>query len=161
MSRALHRSRRSGFTILEVVLAMGILAVGTTVVLSLLTFGAALSQSALLSTSSAAAIEAVVTDLEETLFPLEPDGTVGEPVPIGDRPVPGLPGVRYSATASANPDHPTEYRVDVEVRWSTGGTRRGRRFQTILLRELSFGDRMRRQFVEGRVLPSPPESSGP
>jgi prepilin-type N-terminal cleavage/methylation domain-containing protein len=146
--------RRSGFTILEVVLAMGILAIGSTVVLSLLTFGAALSQSAVLSTSSAAAIEAVISDLEETLFPLGPDGTLGEPVPIEDRPVPGVPGVLYSATATANPDHPIEYRVDVDVRWRSGGARRERRFQTILLRELSFGERMRRQFVERGVLPS-------
>lgn len=137
-----------GFTILEVVLAMGILVMGMSVLLSLLTFGAALTRTAALRTTASTAIEAVVADLEESLFPLAPDGSAGEPRVITDRRVPGAPGVVYSATARPNPDHELEYAVDVEVSWESSGVRRARSFQTLLLREVPFGERMRRRFVE-------------
>ncbi|MFT5051518.1 MAG: hypothetical protein ACI8QZ_002937, partial [Chlamydiales bacterium] len=39
--------------------------------------------------------------------------------------------------------------VDVHLWWQGGGVRRGETFTTILLREVSFGERMRRRFVEG------------
>ena len=161
MSASARRCAAAGFTILEVVLAMGILAVGTTVVLSLLTFGAVLSKSAALATASATAIDAVVADLEEQLFPLAEDGTVGEPAAIVERPVPGAPGVVYSASASPNPERPLEYRVDVELSWNTGGVRRAHSFRTILLREIPFGERMRRRFVERGRAPTPLPADGP
>lgn len=163
MARVQHPRRPpyGGFTILEVVLAMGILAIGTTVVLSLLTFGAVLSKSAALATASAAAIDAVVADLEESLFPIEEDGSVGEPRAIVDRPVSGAPGVVYSASAEPNPDRPLEYRVDVELAWRSAGVRRAHSFQTLLLREVPFGERMRRRFVERGRPPAPDLGSGP
>ena len=138
----------AGFTIIEVVLAMGILVLGMSVLLSLLTFGAALTRSAALRTASASAVEAVMLDLEESLFPLEEDGTVGEPSEIEKRPVPGAPGVVYSATARPNPDEPLEYAVDVDLTWESSGVKRAASFQTILLREVPFGERMRRRFVD-------------
>lgn len=157
-----HSDRpRGGFTILEVVLAMGILVLGATMVLSLLTFGAALARTAALRTTAATTIEAVVADLEGSLFPLLEDGTVGEPRPIQDRPVPGAPGAIYSATVRPNPDQPLEYAVDVEVSWESSGVRRARRFQTLLLREVSFGERMRRRFVEGGLRPPGGPSADP
>lgn len=151
------RGADTGFTILEVVLAMGIMVLGMSALLSLLTFGAALTRAASLRTTAATAIEAVVTDLEESLFPLEPDGSVGEPRPIVERPVPGARGVVYSARTEVNPDEPLEYLVDVEVSWDSSGVRRVRTFQTLLLREVPFGERMRRRFVEQRPAQLPGE----
>ncbi|TDJ72429.1 MAG: hypothetical protein E2O39_06720 [Planctomycetota bacterium] len=144
----------AGFTILEVVLAMGILVIGMTVLISLLTFGAALSRTAAMRTAASAAIESVLADLEESMFPLGEDGEAGEPLPIVDREVPAAPAVLYSATAEPNPDRPLEYRVDVDMKWKSSGVQRTRRFTTIMLREIPFGERMRRQFVE-RSLPAP------
>ena len=68
----------------------------------------------------------------------------------------------YSATATPNPDGPRdgdaplEYRVDVDVSWEASGVRRARRYETILLREIPFGERLRRRFVEpkGNGLPA-------
>ena len=93
---------RSGFTIVEVVLAMGLLLLGMTAVLGLLSFGAALARTAALRTAAAGAAEAIAADLEETLFPLTIDSAtgdrlVGEPHAIVDREVPGYPGLLYSA----------------------------------------------------------------
>jgi len=141
------RAARAGFTVLEVLLAMMILLIGTTAILSMLTFGASLARTAQLRAASAAEIEAVCADLEESFFPLLPDGTVGEPTPIENRPVPGSPEVLYSARATPNPDRSEEYRVDVELSWKSAGVQRTHRFTTILLREIPFGERMRRLFV--------------
>src|SRR5439155_26732903 len=87
IGRARQRKRhaaRAGFTILEILIAMGILLFGMTAILGLLTFGAALGRTAQLRTSAAAVAEAVVADLEETLFPVK-DGEAGEPAPLEGR----------------------------------------------------------------------------
>lgn len=145
---------RGGFTVLEVLLAMGIFLFGMTAILGLLTFGAALSRTAQLRTHAAAAIQAVTADLEETLFPLV-DGEAGEPQKIVKRELGGLVDLVYSATPVQNPDRPREYRVDVELTWKSGGVQREKRFTTILVREVPFGERLRRRF-EREDSPAPP-----
>jgi len=148
MRTSIRSSRECGFTILEVVMAMGILTLGLSAVLGLFTFGAALGRRAALQSAAAASLDGVVADLEETLFPLQADGSAGEPAAIVDRAVPHAPGVVYSAEATPNPGDPLEYRVDVEVSWQSAGVRRVRRFTTLLLREVPFGERMRERLVE-------------
>lgn len=160
-------NRSGGFTIIEVVLAMFILLIGMTTILGLLSFGAALSRTASLRSQAANAIEAVLADLEENLFPLtvvDDLAVAGEPTDIERRPVPGLPGLVYSARAVPDPEHdggsvgPLEYRVDVEISWSTAGAKQSRRFTTLLLREVPFGERLRRRFVEG-IEPETPQQT--
>jgi hypothetical protein len=140
---------RAGLTIVEVVLALGLLLLGMTSILGMLTFGAALARTAELRASASSAAEAVVADLEETLFPLERDPdtgalNVGEPRAVVDRPVPGHPGILYDATALGDPSElglpggPRRYRVDVEMHWRAGGRARTRTFTTLLLREVPF-----------------------
>ena len=163
-------SARSGFTLIEVVLAMMILLIGMSSLLGLLSFGAALSRTAALESDAAAAVDAVVADLEETLFPLVlVDGreVAGEPREIRDRPVPGNPDLVYAATAVPNPEDPNtpplEYRVDVEISWASSGAARSRRFSTLLLRQVPFGARLRQRFVEHvepkTVVPGDPDES--
>jgi len=159
------RSRAGGFTLLEVLLAMGILLLGMTMLLGLLTFGAALSRQALLRGKASATVEAVVQDLEENLFPLLADGSAGAPLPIAARPVPGAPGIVYSAKAEPIPTSEAvevdgqllfrEYAVEVEVRWQAGGVQRAKTWRTVLLREVPFGERMRRRFLETEASPPP------
>lgn len=147
-ARARRSSDAAGFTILEVIVAMGILLFGMTAILGLLTFGAALSRTAQLRTTAANSVESVVADLQETLFPIV-NGEAGEPQPIRNRELHGVVEVVYSATARPNPARPDEYRVDVDMSWKSEGVQREKRFTTILLREIPFGERLRRQFVEG------------
>jgi prepilin-type N-terminal cleavage/methylation domain-containing protein len=126
------RRGRAGFTIIEVLVALAILVFGMTAILGMLTFGAGLTRTALLRTSAAAASQAVVADLEETLFPPNPaggagadaEGEAGAPVEVKDRVLPSMPDVVYSAQAEENPARPLEYRVDVEMSWRAAGTRR-------------------------------------
>lgn len=147
---------RAGFTVLEIVLAMSILLIGMASILGLLSFGAAMSRTAELRSETSQAVEAVVADLQASLFPIvEQDGleVAGEPRTIEDQPVPGHPGLVYSATPrghepARSPGAPLEYRVDVEIAWSTAGTRRSRTFSTLFTREVPFGERLRRRLVE-------------
>lgn len=141
---------KRGFTIIEVVLAMGILVLGATAILAMLTFGAALTRTAQLRAAAASATESVIADLEHTLFPYE-NGELGEPVEITDRPVPGAEFVVYSAKATPNPAEPRQYRVDVDLSWSTAGVQRSQRLQLLMLRELPFGERLRRELIEGEA----------
>ena len=168
MSTHPAHSRRSGFTIVEVVLAMGLLLLGMTAVLGLLSFGAALARTAAMRTAAASAAEAVVADLEDTLFPLSIDPQtgarlVGEPHTLENRPVPDHEGLVYSASATAVPASddelvrgasgsskptPKRYKVEVRMSWNSSGRKRERRFTLMLLREVPFGERLRREFVE-------------
>lgn len=150
---------RGGFTLIEVVLAMGILTLGMSALLGMLTFGAALTRTAALRASSAAALEAVMEDLEAGLFPLEVDGSVGDPAEVKNRPLAGSKEIMYSAIASPNLEgpetpngQPLQYRLDVTVQWSAGGMRRSKQYTTLILREVPFGERMRRQFLGAQDL---------
>ncbi len=159
------RSRRSGFTIIEVILALGVMMIGMSVILTLMTFGAGLSRESELRAESAGVARVIVADLEETLFPLGEDGVIGEPADVVARPVPGYPELVYSATATLNPARsgdlalaetpgatlplgPLEYRVDVSLTWKSRGESHGRNFSVLLTRELPFGAHMRRLFVD-------------
>lgn len=145
---------RSGFTLIEVVLAMGVLMLGMSAILGMLSFGAALSRTAALRGGAGRAIDALVTDLEETHFPLvldeNGDEVAGEPRDVEGREVPGHPGLVYTTRSTPNPENPLEYKVEVEIQWQTGGTTRAKRFTTLLLREVPFGERLRARIVEGR-----------
>ena len=95
----------------------------------------------------------MVADIEVNMFPYVPsaDGTadeVGGPVELVDRAVPNLSQVVYSAKARQNPELPREYRVDVEIRWTSGGVQREKKLTWILLKEITFGQRLRRRLVE-------------
>ncbi len=148
---------RAGFTIIEVVVAMGLFLLGMTCVLGLLSFGAALTRTAALRSDGASAVEAVVADLEERMFPLIEDGgslRAGPPVDIVDRPLPGRADVTYSAKATPDPtqrDYPggaLEYRVDVKIQWKSAGESKQKEFTTLCVREIPFSERLRRLFVE-------------
>jgi hypothetical protein len=143
-----------GFTLIEVVLAMFVLMIGMTSILGLLSFGAALSRTASLRSGAAGAIEAVVADLEESLFPLEldqlGDEVAGEPRDVQGRELPGYAGLQYTTRSTPNPENPLEYKVEVEISWAVSGTTRSKRFTTLLLREVPFGERLRTRIVEGR-----------
>ena len=47
----------------------------------------------------------------------------------------------------SHPGETLEYEVEVVLAWSSGGQRRTRAFTSVLLREVPFGERLRRQFV--------------
>jgi prepilin-type N-terminal cleavage/methylation domain-containing protein len=152
--RTRRKRRRAGFTLIEVVLAMLVLLIGMSAILGLLSFGAALSRTASLRSGASGSIDAVVADLEESLFPLQldelGDEIAGEPRDVKDHEIPGYPGLLYSTQSTPNPENPLEYKVEVEMKWAVGGTTRTKRFTTLLLREVPFGERLRSRIIEGK-----------
>lgn len=151
-SAANGRRPRAGFTMLEIVLALGILLLGMSSILALFSFGAALSKTASVRAEASGAVSAIVADLEETLFPMLEDGRAGEPPAVRNRPVPGHPRLTYSADPQpveggllARDGLPLTYRVTVRVHWSAQGSVRSLDFETLLLREIPFDERMRRR----------------
>lgn len=144
----------AGFTLIEVVLAMLVLLVGMTAILGLLSFGAALSRTASLRSGASGAIDAVVANLEESLFPLQldelGDEVAGAPRDVVEQEIPGYPGLLYTTRSVANPENPLEYKVEVEMKWAVGGTTRTKKFTTLLLREVPFGERLRSRIIEGK-----------
>ncbi|MEM8712255.1 MAG: hypothetical protein AAGG01_14995 [Planctomycetota bacterium] len=151
----LRRSATSGFTLIEVLLAAGLLVAGMSMILTTFNFGSAMSRTAELRSLASGTVEALMHDLEESLFQMNEDGTVGEPNPNKDRPVPGRKGVVYSVVTRGNPESvdpaevgfgaglPREYVVEVQVQWQTSGVKKSAKWTTILLREIPFGARMR------------------
>lgn len=147
----MKRANQSGFTLVEVVISMGMLVMGMGVLLSLLTFGAALTKNASNRARSSMVIESVTADLQENLFPTEEDGSVGEPpARLEGVPVPGVRGATYTVITRPHPEGDGEYLVDVTVSWEAEGVSRKERFTTLMLRELPFGERMRRRFIAPR-----------
>ncbi len=143
---------KAGFTLIEVVLAVGILALGMTSVLGLFTFGAALTQAAALRTESAGMIESITQDLEIKLFPPGENGIPSEPKDLLDQQVPGIERARYNVVSVPVEDGPVaedggplEYEVRIQVFFETRGVRRSRTYETRLLRQRSFAERMRQR----------------
>jgi hypothetical protein len=138
---------RAGFTLLEVVLAMGILLLGLSVVLGLLSFGAALARTSAMRTTAAQAVEAVLADLEETLFPLDENGAAGVPEAVVERKLPGNAQIYYSAKPVLLPLDAAavveEYHVEVELGWTSSGVAKTAHFETVFPRQVPFGTRQR------------------
>jgi hypothetical protein len=165
---ALSRRRgRRGLTILEVVLAMSILALGMAAVLSIFTSAAGLGTTARQRAEASAALEYVVGEVHERLFPLTEDGSAGEPATVVRAPVPGHAPLTYSVSAvslgSPSAVLPPLYRVDVVIHWTERGRERGLEHRMLVPRSVSMGDRLRRQIYQVEALEPylPPESESP
>ena len=163
---------KAGFTIVEIILAMAILLIGMTSVLGLLSFGAGMARNAQLRSASAASVEAVLADLEEALFPLVREGSTqrlvaGPPHQISNRGVRGHPGLFYDARAtlaartppdasekpSTGPTPPEVYAVEIDMHWETSGQARSKTFRALFPRRVPFGERLRRELVQGDLDP--------
>lgn len=168
LQRIAPNRERAGFTIVEVLLAMFILLIGSVGIIAFLTFGGSTARHAQLRTQAALAVEAVEADIERYIFPYE-NGELGDPVALEKREIAGVPGVVYNATAVANPDLPREYRVDIEMTWQSAGVNRGKSWSTLIIKELPFGERLRREFIEKELFggsggfkeEGPPEEESP
>ncbi len=159
---------RAAFTLLEVVLALGLLAVGATALLSLFSYGALMSAGARTRVEAATALEIAVARVEDGLFPLLPDGGIGPPRAVSDQPLEGFPGMTWSVEAEPGPVErvapgriapPALFKARVTVRWRTDG--RGQVLSKTLLlpQTVTFGRRLRQRLTpdlaDPGLLPEP------
>jgi prepilin-type N-terminal cleavage/methylation domain-containing protein len=169
--RTRRSSRRQGFTLLEIIVALGVLAIGATAAFSLFVAGAASGRRAEHEVNAALIAEAVIDDLRDDLtvdLDLSDYPSASAPDPnSGAAPAAAInPKTRWLAkdgTATGFddykydlaitpldgpvPDDPWQFLIEVEVRWSDQGTRRSAQYSTIMLKS-----------VTGRELPQPDPS---
>jgi prepilin-type N-terminal cleavage/methylation domain-containing protein len=164
----MRRSRiRRGFSLLEVIVALGVLAVGATAAFSLLVAAAAAGRRAEHNVNAALIAETILNDVQGELnesFRLDdhPLASGAEPLPNSrpdpDRPPPAdetrylarnagwsdYPGYTYDIAITPIPgpvpDDPWQFLVQVEVRWANRGKRRSAVFSTVLLKTMSYMD---------------------
>jgi len=102
----------SGFTIIEVLLAIGILAISITAVLFLFAMGMRSHKRALDRTRAAMLAETVVSRLQTDFGP-----RYDETQPIANATLPDFPGFSYTVTFAPIYAGTSYYRVTVLVRW--------------------------------------------
>lgn len=153
-----RRRARAGFTLLEIIVALGVLAVGATAAFSLLVAGAASGRRAEHEVNAALLAETVLDDVRADLtldLDLTDYPSAASPDPdTGAAPPPGVnPETRWLARRATRtgfedytydlaitplagpvPETPWQFLVEVDVRWSDQGQRRGAEYATILLR---------------------------
>jgi len=97
---------RSGFTLLEVLLAMGLFLFGIAAILGMFQFGVGMESSARTHAELAPAIEPLIRHVQDNAWLLDAAGQESELKIFLDEPVPGVPGFRYALVVQppgANP----------------------------------------------------------
>lgn len=130
---------RQGFTLTEVLIAMGILAIGAVAALSLFAAGAATQKRAIDRAKSAFLAEQVIAQVDAQLAGDVDLGTLAvEGASLEDH-----PGYTYDVALmdlDAESGWSLEILVEVTVRWKRKGKGREATYQTILLRSLGEKD---------------------
>ena len=140
--RRLQRRRaEAGFTLLEILAALMILALGVTTALGGFARGLGIEQGAeLIHDSSRLASLVQERYRNEGLL-----GKVGQalPPPIQGALEPGFPGMKYDLSVKADPENASRVFLDLQVRWLRGGEEVGERYRFPMRRALPLSARIR------------------
>lgn len=166
----MKRSRRAGFTLLEIMVALGVLAIGASAAFALLVAAASAGRRAEHQVNAALLADTVIDDLKADVtfdldlsdLPLATDVLAEQqqngPLPADaptapnaetryvrrDAVSPSYPDYKYDVAITPIPgpvpDQPWEFLVEVEVRWSDQGQRRNALFSAVLVRTVTHLD---------------------
>ena len=136
-----------GFTLFEIMCALGIFMFGIVGVMSLLAMALRMHKEALDRETAAMAADEVLGELEEIAPTLERDPDSGDLKPLTDRPVPGRDGYTYTVTfrearETEDPDPLIEARL--QIAWKSRGKRRAVEFVSYLNPTRSFREEVER-----------------
>lgn len=95
---------RRGFTLIEVLLAMAIFAVGVSALMGMFQFGGSMESEARAYAELAPAINTVLEDVKANAWRLDRSGAIAGLREYHAEPVPGAPGYRYDLLADAGGD---------------------------------------------------------
>lgn len=152
---ACQRRSEAGFTLAEMLAALGILLFGITALLGALSATAAQRRTADAQQEAATLCEQVVHRLRHEAIRRRADAESDfdlELVPLADQTAPGFPGMTWSATPVLDDEHPEVWLLRIQVRWLELGDTVEQEFLRILPRELSLGRRV--QPAEDEAQPS-------
>jgi len=158
---------RRGFTLLEVMLALGIFAVGATAAFAVLVAAASAERRAANHIHAALIADGVFSEVQADLAPGltlqdlvdaagdDGGGAQGDTVwVIKDRQHPVYDAYRYDVALTpvpcGDPNEAWAWFVEVEVRWSERGRGRSAEFKTVLLSQLTYFDNPVAQGSPGR-----------
>lgn len=144
MALSVTRSE-AGFTLAEMLIAMGILAFGMTSLIGFLTVGVDTRRTTEMRHRAMFAVDAVAAAIERgpLAAPLDDDGEWPELQPARWDAVPGHPDLRAKAEFTPDPDDPVVVLVKISVGWLEGGVANYEDFQRIMRRRQPLARRAR------------------
>ncbi len=135
--------RELGFTLVEMMVAMGILVMGVTSTIGLLTVAVSTRYSAELRSRAALVADQVLQDVEENVLARD-EGRELEIPTMGPVPVEGSFGMSYTVGFTVDPEHPNLVLAEVRVGWREQGAELEQVFRRILPRQQPFRERVLR-----------------
>ncbi len=141
-----HRDRHeNGFTLAEMLVALGILLLGITSLLGAMSTSVAQRRTTDARHELTALCEAALLRVQHEA-PRAPNGNPSplalEFVPMVDQPAPGFPGMRWSASATVDESQPTLWLVKLTVQWLDGGENTTAEFLRVIPRQLPLRERV-------------------
>jgi hypothetical protein len=139
------RRTQAGFTLAEMLAALGILLFGVTSLLAAMASSIGQRRSADARLETTALVEHVVHRAMHECIALR-DGS-SSPVdlefrPLVDQPWPGFPGLRWSVRATVDENHPTVWLLRIEAKWFDGGEEIVSEYLRVVPRQAPLRDRV-------------------
>ena len=129
--------RAGGFTLIEIMVALGIMAIGVTSALSLFAGATALHKRALDKMNSAFMADTVLSEVGDRLM----TSTAADLGNSSAGVVPGFPGYEYKVTYTPLDDADQEWFLECEITWNVKGIKQIEKFQTIQIKHVSYKER--------------------
>lgn len=143
-----------GFTLVEMLAALGILLFGVTALVGALSSSIAGRRTSEAKLQMSAIADQVVLRLQQEAIVDDPETGLPRFVPMQDQPVPGFPGMTWAATALVDQSRPDLWLVRIDIAWpgsevlevpedgAIGGGGDLLRFLRVLPRQLPLRDRV-------------------
>ncbi len=147
-----RRTGESGFTLLEMIVAMGVLVVGITSLLGALSSGLGTRRGAEQRHRAVLLADHVIHELESGIWfeapppndegPSEilPEDLAIDPVSVPS--VPGYPGMKYRVEFEVDPEHPDLVLARIRISWMDQGSDVGTEFLRIMSRSQPLSQRV-------------------
>lgn len=151
------RPAQNGFTLAEMLAALGILLFGVTALIGALSSSISQRRSTDARIQAAAMCERALLQLQQEGVRRRADGETDidlELAPLADQTVPGFPGMTWSASTVLDPDRPDVWLVRLKVTWLEEGEEMTEEFLRVLRRQLPLGQRVLRFREETSETPS-------
>jgi prepilin-type N-terminal cleavage/methylation domain-containing protein len=133
----------AGFTLIELMIAIGILLFGVTTLAGVLSVGLGTRRSAEQQLRASALVDQVLLELEQDVLPgIDPLATELPPVEV-DGP-PGFPELKYRVDFTLDPERPEVVLARIEIGWREQGDWITTRFRRVLFRQAPFAQRVQR-----------------